>query len=117
MSDTSIWHFILDKMCVRLSQVYNDYLPTVMLRLDCDSLPLTYILLDPGITVTVQVYMSADVACSEEISSLIVYIPAKVVMVVLLPPGPLRIPVSSTSLSTTSGSSRMIQVRARWSPG
>ena len=64
----------------------------------------------------VQVYVSEDVACSEGISSLIVYIPAEEIMVVLLPPGPPRLPVTAISLSTTAGSIRTVQARVRESP-
>ena len=87
-----------------------------MSRLDSDSLPLTYKLLESGMTVTVQVYVSEDVARSDGMSSLIVYTPAEAIMVVLLPPGPPRFPVTATSLSTTAGSSWMVQVRVRESP-
>ena len=52
-----------------------------MSRLDSDSLPLTYKLLESGMTVTVQVYVSEDVARSNGMSSLIVYIPAEAIMV------------------------------------
>ena len=37
-------------------------------------------------------------------------------MVVLFPPGPPSLPVTSTALSTTAGSSWMVQVRVRGSP-
>ena len=87
-----------------------------MSRLDCDSLPLTYKLLGSGMTVTVQVYVSEDVARSDGMSSLIVYIPAEAIMVVVLPPDPPSLPVTTTSLSTTAGSSVMVQVRMRGSP-
>ena len=87
-----------------------------MSTLDCDSLPQTYKLLESGMTVTVQVYVSEDVARSDGMSSLIVYIPTEAIMVVVLPPGPSRIPVTTTSLSTTAESSWMVQVRVRWSP-
>ena len=63
-----------------------------------------------------QVYVSEDVACSERRSSLIVYTPAEATMVVLLPPGPPRLPVTAMSLSTTAGSIRIVQVRVRESP-
>ena len=87
-----------------------------MSKLDSDSLLLTYKLLGSGMTVTVQVYVSEDVAHSDGMSSLIAYIPAEAIMVVLLPPGPARSPVTTTPLSTTAGSSWMAQVRVRWSP-
>ena len=87
-----------------------------MSKLDRDSLPLTYKLLESGMIVTVQVYVSEDVARSDGMSSLIVYIPTEAIMVVLLPPDPARIPVTATSLSITAGSSWMAQVRVRGSP-
>ena len=62
------------------------------------------------------VYVSEDVACSEGISSLIVYIPAEDIMVVLLLLGPPRLPVTAMSLSTTAGSIWTVQVRERESP-
>ena len=72
-------------------------------------------------TVTVQVYVSERVARSEGISNVILYTPAEsnsgdIVRVVLFPAGPPRLPVTTTSLSTTAGSSWMAQVRVRWSP-
>ena len=71
--------------------------------------------------VTVQVYVSERVAHSEGISNVILYTPAEsitgdIVRVVLLPPGPPRLPVTTTSLSTTAGSSWTVQVRVRGSP-
>ena len=68
--------------------------------------------------VTVQVYVSERVAHSEGISNVILYTPAASItgILVLLPPGPPRLPVTTTSLSTTAGSSWMVQVRVRGSP-
>ena len=99
----------------RTLNYYTDNLPTVMSRLECDSLPVTCITPGPGMTVAVQVYVPEDVACNDGISSVILYSPAEATMVVLLPPGPARLPVTVTSLSTTAGSSRMVQVRVRLS--
>ena len=92
---------------------------TVISRLVWTLQPWTYALLGLGSTATAQVYVSEDVACSGKISSMILYIPAENLMVVLLglPPGPLRLPFTSMPLSTTAGSIRMVQVRARKSPG
>ena len=92
---------------------------TVISRLVCTLLPWIYTLLGLGSTATAQVYVSEEVACCEGISSTILYIPAENLMVVLLglPPGPLRLPLTSMPLSTTAGSIRMVQVRARKSPG
>ena len=84
-----------------------------MSRLDCDSLPLTYVLLEPGMTVTVQVYVPEDVARRKGISSMSLYIPAEAIIVVLFPPGPPSLPVTTTSMSTTAGSNQMVQVRSR----
>ena len=72
-------------------------------------------------TVAVQVYVSERVARSEGISNVILYTPAEsnsggIVIVVLLPPGPPRLPVTTTSLSITAGSSWTVQVRVRGSP-
>ena len=105
-----------DKIFKSAINCTDDHLPTVMSRLDSDSLPLTYKLLESGMTVTLQVYVSEDVARSDGMSSLIVYVPAEAIMVVLLPPGPPSLPVTTTSLSTTVGSSCMVQVRVRGSP-
>ena len=68
--------------------------------------------------VTVQVYVSERVAHSEGISNVILYTPDESItgIEVLLPPGPPRLPVTTTSLSTTAGSSWMVQVRVRGSP-
>ena len=69
-------------------------------------------------TVAVQVYVSERVARSEGISNVILYTPAESItgILVLLPPGPLRLPVTTTSSFTTAGSCWMVQVRVRGSP-
>ena len=91
-----------------------------MSRLECDSLLLTtFTTPGPGLTVALQVYVSERVAHSEEICNVILYTPAESItgiIVVLLPPGPPRFPVTTTLLSTTAGSSWMVQVRVRESP-
>ena len=96
------------------------HLPTLMFRLECDSLLLvTLTTPGPGIRVALQIYVSERVASSEGISNVILYTPAESItgiIVVLLPPGPPRFPVTTTSLSTTAGSSWMVQVRVRGSP-
>ena len=96
------------------------YLPIVMSRLERDSLLLmTFTTPGPGMRVALQVYISERVASSEGISNVILYTPAESItgiIVVLLPPGPPRFPVTTTSLSTTAGSSWMVQVRVRGSP-
>ena len=96
------------------------YSPTVMSRLEFDSLLLmTFTTPGPGMTVALQVYVPERVARSEEICKVILYTPAESItgIVVFLPPGPPRFPVTTTSLSTTAGSSWMVQVRVRESPG
>ena len=95
------------------------YSPTVMSRLEYDSLPRTFITPVPGMTVALQVYVLERVASSEGILNVILYTSAESItgiIVVLLPPGPPRFPVTTTSLSTTAGSSWMVQVRVRESP-
>ena len=95
------------------------YLPTVMSRLERDSLLLaTFKTPGPGMTVAVQVYVPEREASSEGILNVILYTSAESIIgiVVLLPPGPPRFPVTTTSLSTTVGSSWMVQVRVRGSP-
>ena len=94
------------------------HLPTVMFRLECDSLPRTFTTSGPAMTVALQVYVSERVASSEGISNVILYTPVESItgIVVLLPPGPPRFPVTTTLLFTTSVSSWMVQVRVRLSP-
>ena len=48
---------------------------------------------------------------------MILYSPAEAIILVVLPPGPASLPVTITSMSTVAGSSRMVQVRVRGSPG
>ena len=90
-----------------------------MSRLECDSLLLTtFTTPGPGMSVALQVYVSERVAHSEEICNVLLYTPAESItgIVVLFPPGPPRFPVTTTLLSTTAGSSWMVQVRVRGSP-